>query len=79
MININYLDIDNILLKEKWNENILIYDFACKAPYSIELLRIVLHKVKRYIKKHNGTKHFTLIDSENYGRIFDIFFKVVKK
>ena len=79
MINIYYLNIDNISLKEKSNENILIYDFAYKAPYSVEPLRIVFHKVKRYIKKHDGTKHLTLIHSEKYGEIFDIFFRVVKK
>ena len=56
MINIYYLNIDNISLKEKSNENILIYDFAYKAPYNVEHLRIAFHKVKRYIKKHDGTK-----------------------
>ena len=50
MININYLDLDNILLDEKSNGNILIYDTTNKTPYSAKHLRIIFDKVDGYMK-----------------------------
>ena len=40
IINVNDLDLDNILLDEKSNENILISHAATKTPYGVKSLRM---------------------------------------
>ena len=48
IIDIYDLDLDNILLDKKSNQNPLIYHVAYKIPYGLKLLCIV---VDRHIKK----------------------------
>ena len=50
--NIEALDVDNILVDEKSNENILIYDVLYKTPYGAKPICIIFDKVDGYIRKY---------------------------
>ena len=47
MIIVNDVDLDNILLDKKSNENILIYHPAHKTPYGAKPLPIILDNHER--------------------------------
>lgn len=71
MINVNNLDID-ILVDEKSDENVLIYDSAYKVHCGIKPLCITLDKVDEYIRKHDKTRYLELFHSNGkYDKIFD--------
>ena len=72
IMNVNDLNLDNISLGKKSNENILIYHAANKTPHGDKPLRIIFDKVDGYIRKHVKTKYQALFHSyEKYESIFD--------
>ena len=58
--NIDGLDLHNILLDEKSNENILTFDFAHKIPYGAKAVHIIFDKVDGCIRKYDRTKYLVL-------------------
>ena len=62
-----YIDIyfDNILLKERSYENILIYYVAYRTQYSAKPLLVIFDKVDGYIRKYVGTKYLTIFHSDH--------------
>ena len=56
IITIEDFDFHNILLDEKSNENVLIYDVSYKTFIDAKPLRIMFDKVNRFIRVYDETK-----------------------
>ena len=64
-------DFDNILLDEKSNENIFIYNISCKTLIGAEPLHIRFNKVDRFIRVYDGTRYLVLFGPEKYDVIYN--------
>ena len=60
---------DNILIDEKTNKNILVYDISYKTLFDSKSLRIRFDEVDGFIRVYNGTRYLTLFGSKIYNRI----------
>lgn len=69
LININYVDLNNILLDEKSNN--VFYDVAYQTTYDAKSSCITFDKINRYIKEYVRTKYLSLFYSEKYERVFN--------
>ena len=54
---IDFEDFDNILIDEKWHENILIYDVSYITSIGPKLLRIRLDKIDGIIRIYAVTRY----------------------
>ena len=61
---------DNILIDEKSQENILIYDISYKTLIREKLLRIRFSKIDGLIRIYDGNRYLTLLGSEKYDAIY---------
>ena len=61
---------DNILIDEKSQENILIYDISYKTLIREKLLRIRFSKIDGLIRIYDGNRYLTLLGSERYDAIY---------
>ena len=61
---------DNILINEKSQENILIYDISYKTLIREKLLRIRFSKIDGLIRIYDGNRYLTLLGSEKYDAIY---------
>ena len=62
--NINGLNLDNILIDEKWYKNFLIYNAAHRISCGGKPLRIIFDKVDGCIKKHDRPKYLGLFQCD---------------
>ena len=62
---------DDILLDQKSNENILVYDISCKTLIGAKPSRIMFDKVSGFIRVYDGTKYLVLFGFEKYNAIYD--------
>ena len=62
---------DNILIDEKSQENILIYDISYKTLIREKLLRIRFSKIDGLIRIYDGNRYLTLLGSEKYDAIYN--------
>ena len=69
IIKLEDFDIDNILIDEKSQENILIYDISYITLVGLKTLRIRFDKINGCIRIYDGTRYLTLFGSEIYNRI----------
>ena len=69
-IEIEDFSLDNILIDEKSNENILIYNISYKTLIGSKLLRIRFDKIDRIIRIYNETRYLTLFDTKKYDAIY---------
>ena len=72
-------DFDNILINEKSNENILIYNISYRALIGPKQLRIRFDRIDGFIRVYNGTRHLVLFGPEKYDAIYILhkFFLVI--
>ena len=71
IIKIEDRNFDNILLDEKSNENILIYDILCKGLICAKPLRIRFDKVDGFVRDYDGTRYLVLFGPEKYDAIYN--------
>ena len=62
-------DFDNILIDEKSNKNVLVYDISYKTLFGSKPLRITFDEVDGFIRVCNGTRYLTLFGSKIYNRV----------
>ena len=70
-IKLEDFDLDNILIDEKWHENILIYDISYKTLTGSKPLGIRFDKIDRIIRIYDGTRYITLLGTKKYGAVYD--------
>ena len=63
---IEYFNLDNVLLDEKSCKNILPYNISYKTLIDIKLLRIMFDKINVFIRLYDGTRHLVLFGIEKY-------------
>ena len=63
---IEYFNLDNVLLDEKSYKNILPYNISYKTLIHIKLLRIMFDKINVFIRLYDGTRHLVLFGIEKY-------------
>ena len=63
---IEYFNLDNVLLDEKSYKNILPYNISYKTLIDIKLLRIMFDKINVFIRLYDGTRHLVLFGIEKY-------------
>ena len=66
-------DIDNILIDEKSQENMLIYEISYKTLIGPKLLHIIFDKVGRFSKIYDGSRYLALLGSEKCDAIYNRF------
>ena len=71
IIKLESFDIEDILIDEKWHENMLIYDISYKVLIGSKSLRIKFNKIDGIIRIHGGNRCFTLFDTTKYDTIYD--------
>ena len=69
IIKIEYIDLDNISIKEKSFENILVYNISSKSSIDFKSLRVRFNKIDRSIRVYDGTKYLVLFGSRKYDSI----------
>ena len=65
------IDVSDILLNEKWNENILIYDVSHKTCTGAKPVCTWFDKIDGFIKKYDGITYSLLFAPERYKAIYD--------
>ena len=72
IINIKDLNYDNILLDQKTNEIVLIYDVGNKTPCGFKPLHSIFDEEDEYVRKYDGTKYLAFFHSdEKLDRTFE--------
>ena len=61
----------NILIDEKSQENILIYDISYITLLGSKLLRVRFNKIDEFLRIYDGTRYLTLFATEKYDVIYD--------
>ena len=64
-------DINNILLDEKWEENILIYDISCKTLIETKPFHISFDKIDEFMRIYDGNKNLVLLGLEKYDASYN--------
>ena len=62
---------NNILIHEKSQENILIYDISHRTLIGAKPFHIKFDKIDKFIKVYDGTRYLTLFSSEKYDAIYN--------
>ena len=70
-IKVENFDIDNILINEKSDENILIYDISYKPLIDPKPLHIRFSKTDGFITIYDGNRYLKLFGTEKYDAIYD--------
>ena len=68
-MNWKIIDLDNILIDKKSNENNLNYDISNKTLIDPKPLRIRFFKIDGFIWISDGTRNLTLFGSEKHDTI----------
>ena len=71
IINLEDFDLDNILIDEKSQENIFIYDISYKTLIDPKPLRIRFDEIDGFIRIYDRTRYLTLFGSEKYEAIYN--------
>ena len=71
IIKLEDFDLHNILIDEKSQENILIYDISYKTLIDAKPLRIRFDEIDGFIKIYDGTRYLTLFGSKKYEAIYN--------
>ena len=71
IVKLEDLDLDNILIDEKSNENILIYEISYKTLTGSKPLHIRFDKIDRIIRIYDGTRYLTLFGTKKYDAIYN--------
>ena len=71
IIKLEDFDLDNILIDEKSQENILIYDISYKTLIGSKPLRIRFNKINGITRIYDGSRYLSLPGTENYDVIYD--------
>ena len=69
IIKIEDFDLDNILIDEKSNEIILVYNILCKSLIDSKPLRIRFDEIDEVIKVYDGKRYLVLFESKKYDSI----------
>ena len=64
-------DFDNILVDEKSHEVILIYHISYKTWIDSKPLHIGFDEIDGFIRVYDGTRHLTLLGSEEYEAAYN--------
>ena len=70
IIELEDIDFGNILIDEKSQKNILIYDISYITLIGSKPLRIRFDKTDGFIKIYDGTRYLILFGSEKYDAIY---------
>ena len=70
IIKLEDIDSGNILIDEKSQKNILIYDISYITLIGSKPLRIRFDKTDGFIKIYDGTRYLILFGSEKYDAIY---------
>ena len=70
IIKIENFNLDNILIDEKSNENILVFNILYKTLIDVKSLRIRCDKIDGFIRIYDGTRYLVLLESEKYVLIY---------
>ena len=67
----HYIDPDKILIDERSQENILIYNISYKTSVDSKhlLLNLIFDHIDRFIRIYNGTRYLALFGKEEYELI----------
>ena len=60
IIRIESFALNNILIDEKWYENILVYNISHKSLIDSKPLHIRLNKINVFIRVYDGTRYLVL-------------------
>ena len=71
IINLKDFNLDNILIDEKSQENILIYNISYKTLIDSKYVRARFYKISGIIRIYDETRYLTLFGSEKYGAIYN--------
>ena len=69
IIKLEDFDLDNILIEEKSQENILVYNISYKTSIDSKPFCIRFSKIDGFIKIYGGTRYLTLLGPEKYDTI----------
>ena len=64
-------NLDNILIDEKFHENILIYDISYKTLIGSKPSQIRFDEIDETIIICHGTRYLTLFSTKKYDAIYD--------
>ena len=70
IIKFKYFYFENILIDEKPNENILVYNISYKTFIGTQPFRIRLDKIDEFIRVYVGTRYLVLFGTEKYDIIY---------
>ena len=71
IIKLEDFDLDSILIDDKSQENILIYDISYKTLIHSKPLRIRFDKIDGFIRIYDGTRCLIMFGSEKCDTIYD--------
>ena len=70
IIKLEDFSLDNILMKEKSHENILIYNISYKSLIDPKPLHIRFYKIDRFIRSYDRTRYLTFFGSEKFMMLY---------
>ena len=71
MTKMGHFDLDNILIDEKSDDIILIYDIKCKTLFVPKPLGISFAKIDGFIRVFDGARYLVLFGLEKYDAIYN--------
>ena len=71
IIKFEYFYFENILIDEKPNENVLVYNISYKTFIGTQPFRIRLDKIDEFIRVYDGTRYLVLFGAEKYDIIYN--------
>ena len=69
IIKLEDFDLDNILIDEKSQVNILVYNISYKTSIDSKRFHIRFSKIDGFIRIYGGTRYLTLFGSEKYDAV----------
>ena len=69
IIKIEDFDLDNILIDEKSNEIVLVYNILCKSLIDSKPLRVRFDEIDEVIKVYDGNRYLVLFESKKCDSI----------
>ena len=69
IIKLEDFDLDNILIDEKSQVNILVYNISYKTSIDSKRFHIRSSKIDGFIRIYGGTRYLTLFGSEKYDAV----------
>ena len=71
IIKIQHFHFDDILIDEKLNKNILVYNISYKTLIAAKPLRIRFNIADRFVRVYDKTSYLVLFDPEKYDIIYN--------